>query len=154
MTNDASPTQQLAGFLAKFDPAMAKTIREVRAALRRRFPSANELVFERYQFLAIGYCATERQSDTLVSITALAKGLTLHFYYGSALPDPHGLLQGTGNQNRFLRLDEGAATLSRPEVEELLQAVCDQAKTPLGDSGGGKLIIRSVSQKQRSRRVK
>jgi hypothetical protein len=151
---EPSPSEQLAGFIAKFDPAMAKTIREIRATLRRRFPTANELVFERYHFLAIGYCATERQSDTLVSITALASGVTLHFYYGSALPDPHGLLQGSGNQNRLLRLDEGAATLLRPEVEELLQAACDHAKTPLRDSGGGKLIIRSVSEKQRSRRVK
>ena len=149
-----SPAQRLAAFLAKFDPATANTIREVRAALRRRFPAANELVYDNYNFFVIGYCTSERPSDCMMSIAASAKGVALSFYYGASLPDPRGLLQGGGNQNRVLRHDEGAATLLRPEVEELLQAACDHAKTPLPESGGAKLIIRSVSEKQRSRRVK
>ena len=47
--------------------------------------------------------------------------------------------------------DQSAATLERPEVAELIDAAVAQAK-PLPESGGGKLIIQSISAKQRSRR--
>jgi hypothetical protein len=60
-------------------------------------------------------------------------------------------LQGSGKQNRFVRLD-GVATLRRPEVEELLDAAEEQADPPFAKSGQSKLIIRSVSKKQRPRR--
>jgi len=148
----ADPTEkQLAAFIAKFDPAMARRIRSVRLALRRRFPTANELVYDNYNFFVIGYCSSERPSDCIVSLVANARGVGLSFYYGATLPDPHKILEGSGNQNRFIRL-ESAATLAKPEVEELLRAAVAQGKVPLPTSGRGQLIIRSVSAKQRPRR--
>src|ERR1700679_1219988 len=106
-----TPEQQLKGFVAKFEPAMGKLIRECRSAMRKRFPTANELVYDNYNFLVIGYCTTERPSDCVVSLAANSKGIGLSFYRGATLPDPHRILQGSGNQNRFVRLD-GVATLS------------------------------------------
>ncbi len=146
-----TPARQLSGFLAKFEPAMAGTIRACRAALRERFPTANELVYDNYNFFVIGYCTTERPSDCVVSLTANAKGVGLSFYYGATVPDPHGLLEGSGTQNRFIRLS-GPETLAVPEVEELLAAAAAQADPPFAESGKGKLIIRSISEKQRPRR--
>ena len=149
----SSPTaaKQLADFIAKFDPRMVKLIRSLRAAVRKRLPTANELVFDNYNFLVIGYCSTERQSDCIVSLAANAKGVTLFFYYGVNLPDPAKVLQGNGNQVRFIRL-ESAATLARPEVEELLRIAVAQAKTPLPQTGRGRTIIRLIAAKQRPRR--
>jgi len=132
---------------------MAKRIRSVRQALRRRFPTANELVYDNYNFFVIGYCSSERPSDCIVSLAANAKGVGLSFYYGATLPDPRKILQGSGTQNRFIRL-ESAATLRRPEVEALLSAAAAQGKVPLRASGRGRLTIRSVSVKQRPRRGK
>ncbi len=146
-----TPEQQLKAFVAKFDPAMGKLIRECRSAMRQRFPTAHELVYDNYNFFVIGYCASERPSDCVVSLAANSKGLGLSFYHGATLPDPHGILQGSGKQNRFVRL-EGAATLSRPEVRELLDAAEAQADPAFLQEGRGKLIIRSTSEKQRPRR--
>jgi hypothetical protein len=143
--------KQLKEFIAKFDPSMSQLIRECRAALRKRFPTANELVYDNYNFFVIGYCPTERPSDCVVSLAANAKGVGLSFYRGSSLPDPHGLLQGSGSQNRFIRLDD-ADTLSRPEILELLEAAEAQASSRFREAGRGKLIIRSISEKQRPRR--
>jgi hypothetical protein len=143
--------RQLAGFIGKFDAKNAALIRTVRQALRKRLPSANELVYDNYNFFVIGYCSTERPSDCIVSIAAGASGVGLSFYYGATLPDPHKLLLGSGSQNRFIRL-ESAATLARPEIEELIAAAIAQGKTPLPRSGKGKLIIRSISKKQKPRR--
>ncbi len=142
---------QLNRFIGKFDPAMAQLIRECRAAMRKRFPTANELVYDNYNFFVIGYGPTERPSDCVASLAANSKGVNLNFLYGSRLPDPHKILQGAGGQNRFVRL-EGAATLSNPEVRDLLAVAVAQAEPPFPKAGGGKLIIRSVSEKQRPRR--
>jgi hypothetical protein len=143
--------KQLRGFIAKFDPAMSKLIRECRSTLRKRFPTANELVYDNYNFLVIGYCTTERPTDCVVSLAANAKGVGLSFYHGAKLPDPHGVLEGSGSQNRFVRLD-GVDSLSRPEILELLHAAEAHASPGFRGAGQGKLIIRSISEKQRPRR--
>jgi hypothetical protein len=147
----ATSERQLAGFIDKFDAKNAALIRSVRKALRKRLPSANELVYDNYTFFVIGYCSTEKPSDCIVSIAAGANGVGLSFYYGATLPDPHKLLLGSGSQNRFIRL-ESAATLARPAVAELIAAAITQGQTPLRRSGKGKLIIRSISKKQKPRR--
>ncbi|MGC1490405.1 MAG: DUF1801 domain-containing protein, partial [Candidatus Acidiferrum sp.] len=147
----ATGEQQLAGFIKKFDSKNAALIRSVRKTLRERLPTANELVYDNYNFFVIGYCSTERPSDCILSIAAGANGVGLSFYYGATLPDPHKLLLGSGSQNRFIRI-ESAATLARPEIKELIAAAIAQAERPLPGNGKGKLVIRSISKKQRPRR--
>jgi uncharacterized protein DUF1801 len=150
-----SPTdaeKQLKSFIDKFAPKHQAVIRAMRKALRKRLPTANELAYDNYNFFALGYCSTERPSDCIVSIAAAANGVGLSFYYGATLPDPHGILLGSGNQNRFIRI-ESAEMLTRPEVEALIAAADAQAETPMPTSGKGKLIIRSISAKQKPRRT-
>ena len=146
-----TPEKQLAGFIAKFTPEMARRIRATRAKMRRRIPQALELVYDNYNFFVIGYSPTEKPSDAILSLAAQAKGLNLCFLQGARLPDPNRLLRGTGNVVRNIRL-ETAATLDRPEVEALIAAALARAKTPLPRQGRHQLIIRSVSAKQRPRR--
>ena len=146
-----SPTQQLAGFLAKFDPKIARTIRACRSAMRKQFPTASELVYDNYNFFVIGYSTTERPSDCMFSIAAAANGVGLSFYYGSTLPDPDGLLLGSGKQNRFIRVPS-ASLLETAPVSRLLRAAISQSRHPLGTTGGGYTIIKSVSAKQRPRK--
>ena len=147
-----SPAQQLAAFIAKFDPAIGRLVRAARVALRQRLPTAIELVYDNYNALAIGFATTERTSDVIVSLAAYARGVNLYFMYGARLPDPHRLLQGGGNQGRFIRL-ERAATLEEPSIEALLRAAVRLARSPLPSSGRGRTIIRSVSRRQRPRRL-
>ncbi len=146
-----TPASQLASFIAKFDPRVARLIRSARQVLRKRMPTANELVYDNYNFLVMGFCSTERPSDCIVSLIADAQGIALSFYYGATLPDPNKLLQGSGSQNRFIRLDS-AARLADPQVEFLIKAALEQGKIPLPTKGRGRTIIRSISAKQRPRR--
>jgi hypothetical protein len=147
----AAAEKSLNTFLAKFTPNHQTLIREVRKALQKRFRTANELVWDNYNFFVIGYSPTERPSDSVVSLAAAANGVGLSFYRGASLADPHKKLLGSGKQNRFIRL-ESAQTLARPEIEELIAAAVGQNKVPFPPTGGRKLIIRSVSKKQRPRR--
>ena len=151
-TSSSSPAAQLAGFVAKYDPAVGRLVRATRAAMRKRFPTAVELVYDNYQFLAIGYSATDRPSDCIASLAVSPRGVALSFYYGSTLPDPRGVLQGSGNQNRFVRLSS-AATLAEPAVADLLRAATAQARTPMPMRGAGHTVIKSISATQRPRRA-
>lgn len=99
----------------------------------------------------IGFGPSERPSDCFVSIAAAANGVGLCFIQGASLPDPTGILSGSGKQTRFVRLPF-AKVLEQPEVDPLLKLAAQRARLPLARSGRGKLIIRSVSAKQRPRR--
>jgi hypothetical protein len=147
----ADSERQLKSFIAKFDPAHQTLIRAVRKTLRGRFPTAFELVYDNYNFFVIGYGPTERPSDCIVSLVAGANGVGLCFIHGAKLPDPRKILRGSGNQTRSIHLDS-TDVLARPEVEALIAAAIAQAKTPFRSDTLGKLIIRSVSAKQRPRR--
>lgn len=147
----ASVSKQLAAFIGKFDPKLAKLIRACRAEMRKLLPTAIELVYDNYNFFVIGYASTERASDAIFSIAAAASGVGLAFIHGASLPDPKKLLLGSGKQNRFIRLPS-AALLRSPAVLTLIRAAVAQAKTPLPVSGGGYTVIKSISLKQRPRR--
>jgi hypothetical protein len=146
-----SAAKQMAGFIAKFDPAIAKLVRASRAALRKRFPTAVELVYDNYNALAIGWSPNERASEVIVSVAAYATGVSLYFVQGAKLADPDHLLEGSGNQGRFIRLKDAAVINTRP-VETLLRAAVKQGKTPLPATGKGYTVVKSISAKQRPRR--
>ena len=147
----ANAEAQIRAFIGKFQAKDQRLIRAVRASVRERIPSANELVWDNYNFFVIGYSPTERPADSIVSIAARANGVGLCFIQGARLPDPKKLLLGSGKQTRFIRL-ESASVLTQPAVEALVTAAIDRAKTPLRVGGRGKLIIRSVAANQRPRR--
>lgn len=147
-----SSEKQLADFIDKFTPQMAALIRSARKAMRARLPGALELVYDNYNFFVIGYGPNEKAGDAIFSLAAQAKGLTLFFLQGAVLPDPHGLLTGTGNVVRSIRL-ESAADLERPEVSSLMDLALKRAKTKLPADGKHRLVIKSISAKQRPRRA-
>ena len=148
-TKPLTGEQQIAGLIAKYEPKYQKLIRSVRNTLRKRFPTAEELIYDYSHAFVIGYSSTARGSDSVVAISAAADGLRLVFNQGPTLPDPKKLLRGSGKQTRYIWV-ESAKTLALPEVEALMRAALDQAKTPLRPSGRGKLIIKPSSAKKRS----
>lgn len=148
--DDASPEARLRSFVGMFDRTNQGLIRAVRRVLRKRLPTATEMVYDNYNFLVIGYSPTVRPSDSVLSIAAGANGVGLCFIRGAGLPDPKNILLGSGNQTRFIRL-QSASVLDRAEVKALIKAALSRAK-PMPTGERGTLVIRSVSAKQRPRR--
>src|SRR5258705_10135072 len=115
-----SPSAQLAGFLAKFTPEVAALARAALATMRTRLPGAIELVYDNYNALAIGFAPTGRASDAVFSIAVFPRRLILCFLQtGAQLPDPDGLLQGTGKRVRHIAL-ESPRVLDTPAVCALM----------------------------------
>lgn len=148
-----SPEKQLAGFIDKFTPEMAKRIRAARRKMRKRIPQAIEMVYDNYNFFVIGYGPNDKAGDAIFSLACQAKGIALCFLQGAKLPDPKRLLRGSGNVVRNIRLEDDA-TLDDPEVNALIEVALQRAKTPMPRTGKHQLIIKSVSAKQRPRRPK
>jgi hypothetical protein len=144
--------QQLKVLIAKFEPKRQALIRSVRQSLRKRFPSANELVYDYSTFFVIGYSPTERGIDSVIAIASRADGLRLYFNQRAKLPDPKKILLGSGKQTRFISI-ESPRTLMLPEVEALVATVIDRAKIPHRPSQRGELIIKSTAATRRSRRT-
>jgi Domain of unknown function (DU1801) len=150
--NAVSPEAQLKLFIGKFTPEMGRKIRAARKGLRELLPGATELVYDNYNFFVIGYGPSERTSEAVFSLAAQASGLTLFFLQGVGLPDPERLLQGAGNKVRSVKLAD-ATDLKSPRLLTLIKTACRRAKVPLKEDGRPRLIVKSVSAKQRPRRA-
>jgi hypothetical protein len=150
----ATPEAQLRSFNDRFDPKHQKLIRSIRAAIRKRLPSANELAYDYSSFFVIAYSPTDQGIEAIVSIAARADRVDLYFNHGPRLPDPKKLLQGSGKQTRFVRL-ESARRLAHPDIEAFIDAAIRLAGKPLPAKGNGSLIIKTnkmVAAKKRPRR--
>jgi len=144
-----TPEAVLRSLIYRLDPKDQKLIRSVRAAVRKRFPTANELAYDYSSHFVIAYSPTDRGIDSVVSIVARADGVQLYFTQGKQLPDPKRLLLGSGNQTRFVWV-EAAKQLAHPDVKALIAAAIEQASVPLPSKGRGGLIIRPTAASRRS----
>jgi hypothetical protein len=141
-TAKTAPEAQLRSFNGRFDPKQQKLIRSIRTAVRRRFPTANELAYDYSSFFLISYSSTDKPYDAIVSIAARADRVELYFSRGPQLPDPKKLLLGSGKQTRFIRL-KSAKDLADPDVEAFIAAAVDRASVPMPSKGKGALIIKT-----------
>jgi hypothetical protein len=145
-----SPEKTLAAFIAKFAPDRAKEIRAARKKMRALLPTATELVYDNYNFFVIGYGPNDKASLAIFSIAAQASGVSLCFLQGAGLPDPTKRLRGSGNVVRNIRI-ESNATLDEPDVRKLIDVALERAQVRMDPKTKHRLIIKSVSAKQRPR---
>lgn len=143
--------RQLAAFLAKFTPDVAVQAGGAVAKLRARLPGANVLVYDNYNALAVGFGATEKPSDIVFSIAVYPRWVSLFLVGGPRLDDPKSLLKGSGSTVRHIVL-AGPETLDDPDVRALMDQALAATKAPIDPAAKSKLIIKSVSAKQRPRR--
>lgn len=139
------------GFLAEFEPSVAALGRAAVAHLSQRLPSADVMVYDNYNFFVTGFSHNERPSEAVFSIVMSAKGVALCFLQGAALPDPHGILRGSGKVVRNVRL-RSIEDFDRPDVEVLVSLALDNTRVPFDPKRAGRFSIRSVSPKKRPRR--
>jgi hypothetical protein len=147
--NDAE--RQLASFIAKYTLEVGALALEIRARMRAKYPSALELVYDNYNALAIGYAPGEKTSEAIFSIALFPRWVSLFFLQAKGLPDPGRILKGAGSVAKHVVL-RTADDLEHPSVRALMREAVERAKVPFALDGEHRLIIKSVSEKQRPRR--
>ncbi|MCB9233333.1 MAG: hypothetical protein H6581_16870 [Bacteroidia bacterium] len=146
---------QLLTFLAGFRPEVQETVLWLRDFIWDLYPQANELIYDNYNALAIGWSPTDRTSHGFCSLAVMRPGEGIHFgfYWGAQLTDPEDRLLGQGKQYRFLRVD-------RPEnfpanyVEQLARQAWHNSLTKVKDPRQlkeGLTVVKSQSPHKREK---
>jgi hypothetical protein len=102
------------------------TVRPIVAAARElvisMWPDAVERIIGQDRMLRYG--TGPRMSDEVMYIAGFTWHANLGFVKGAQLPDPYGLLEGTGKGMRHVKL-RSPEDLARPGMRELVQAAVD-----------------------------
>jgi hypothetical protein len=144
-----SAEAELHTLIAKFASAHLRLIGAMRQRLRKRLPTACEVVYEYHNLgaVVISFSPNEHGYEGVLVIRATADGVKLYFSRGAELPDPEQLLQGSA-QTRWIDVD-AASTLARPAVASLIDEAIARNPVPFARAGRGSVVIRSTSAKQR-----
>ncbi|MEA3002787.1 MAG: hypothetical protein QOH81_1575 [Sphingomonadales bacterium] len=143
--------RQLDTFIDKFTPEVASLTRALLTKAKARIPGATILVYDNYNALAIGFGPGEKAGEAILSLAVMPRWVTLCFLWGVRLADPHRLLKGGGSRVRHVRLLTPEA-FDDPRIDALIDEALAMAEPTIDPAGEQRLIIKSISAKQRRRR--
>ena len=146
-----SAEAEVRGRVARFAPAHERLVVVARRSLKKRLPTAHELVYEYRYCFVISYAPDDRGYEGVLALRGSADGVKLYFNRGKGLPDPDKLLRGSGNQTRWITLED-TSTLRRPAVASLIDEALARNRVPFARTGRGPVVIRSTSPKKTRRR--
>jgi hypothetical protein len=118
-TQRRATSQEIRDFLSAYDPRVQTLTRKVRTLVLKVIPTAIEQIDPAAKLLGYGFAQTYR--NTICVIMPLKSAVNLGFPRGVELPDPAGLLAGTGKRARHVKLTE-VAQVETPAVRALLEA--------------------------------
>jgi hypothetical protein len=106
-------------FLASYNQDVRDLAWKVRALIRDVMPAAVEQLDPSANLIGYGVDCTYK--GLICGITLHKAHVNLMFAKGSELPDPQGLLTGTGKRARHIKIQPGAE-IDTPAVRALLEA--------------------------------
>jgi hypothetical protein len=145
--------KQLEKLFSKVDPKHRALARSVRSYFRKRFATADELVYDYRHSLVIAWSPTGRGLESPVSISASAEGVRLYFNNGPKLPDPDKKLLGSGKATRFVEI-RSLRTVKHADTEGFVKATLDLMETPFPASGRGALVIKTDAKVSAAKKKK
>ena len=104
--------------------------RQLRDLIIEIFPEVVEVPWPKQRIVGYGV-GPKKMSEHFCYIGAHRDHVNLGFYYGAELPDPEGLLEGTGKKLRHIKI-RGKDEISQPALRQLLQVSLEERKTALG----------------------
>jgi hypothetical protein len=98
-------TADLVKFLKPYPEHISQLALWLREFVWKLYPDSNELIYDNYQTVAFGFAVSDRLSDTFCSIAPMStKYVHFGFYWGTKLTDPGKILEGKGNQYRYIKV--------------------------------------------------
>lgn len=153
--------EQAEDLLKMMEPFPEETIQLIlflRAFVWDLYPGSNELIYDNYNALAVGWSPTDRLGHTFCSTAVMRSNHNVHFgfYWGSQIADPENILLGKGNQYRYI-LVKDQKSFPKTYIKKLLKEAYANSLTKVKDASQikkGLTIIKSVSAVQRKPGVK
>jgi hypothetical protein len=148
----SSAEAELRELVVKFAADHLRLVNAARRRLRKRLPTAFEVVYEYRDFCVISFSPGERGYEGVFAIRASGAGVKLYFNRGKELTDPNKLLRGSGGLVRSIDL-EGESTLNRAEIVDLIDEAVARNPLPFKKTGGRSIVFRPPSAAKRKRRA-
>ena len=119
------PDRRLLSYLAPYDPHVADLTLALRDLVLEEAPDAIESLSKGYA-LGIGFSFTGKPlKDGFCHIVTYPSHVNLGFNRGALLPDPHGVLEGSGKSIRHITI-RSQGELDRPFLRRYLRAAIEQ----------------------------
>jgi len=144
--------------LTKFLKPFADEKREIVLWLREfvwgLYPNCNELIYDNYNALAIGWSPTDKLGHTFCSIAIYRAGnnhIHFGFYWGSEIADPEKKLLGEGNQYRYILVNK-KTDFPKTYIKKLVKEAYANSLAKVKDEKQilhGLTFTKSVSAKKR-----
>jgi len=106
---------------------IAKALRSTIAAID---PDAVEVPWPTQGIIGYGI-GPKKMSEQYCYIAVQKDYANLGFYYGADLPDPQGLLEGTGKKLRHVKV-RNAGDVERPALQALVRQALEERRDTLG----------------------
>lgn len=148
-------TTDLLQFLETFPEAIRDLALWLRSFIWDLYPQTNELIYDNYNALAIGWSPTDRVGHTFCSIAVGRTSFNVHFgfYWGAQIADPEKKLLGQGNQYRYILVKDKSSfpeTYMKKLMKEAYQLSLSKVKDP-SQLMQGATITKSISQAKRKK---
>ena len=145
-------TTVLLKFLLPFDQEIRDLAMWLRAFVWELYPNCNELIYDNYNAVAFGWSPTDKLGDTFCSIAVFNnKYVHFGFYWGSQIADPEKLLEGKGNQYRYIKI-KSKEEFPQKYIKQLLKEAYANSLSKLKTKKQelkGATLIKSVSAKKK-----
>ncbi len=108
-------------------PALRPVCESLRALIASLHTDHVEVVWPRQKIASYGI-GPKKMSEHYAYIAVQTSHINLGFYHGASLPDPAGLLEGTGKALRHVKIRDVAATRNRAVAALLREAIADRRR--------------------------
>jgi len=143
---------ELVKFMLPYPDSVKAPALWLRAFVWDLYPETNELIYDNFNTLAIGWSPTDKAGDAFCSIALFTGHLNFGFNRGSEIPDRDQLLIGDGSLYRYLRVRDRDA-FPETYVRELLAMAYENSLSrmkPVKKPVNGQTIVKmSLAHKRR-----
>jgi hypothetical protein len=151
-------TKNLVKFLKPFNKDITERALWLREFIWNLYPQTNELIYDNYNALAVGWSPTDRVGHTFCSIAVGRTSNNVHFgfYWGNELADPDKILLGDGNQYRYILVPD-KNNFPKAYIEKLVKEAYANSLAKVKDKKqimNGQTIVKSISSKKREKKTK
>src|SRR5262245_9194559 len=145
-----SPNAQFSAFLSRFPPEIVALVKRCLPKLRRAFPVSYEIVYDYSNSLVLSFSMSERGYEAIVAISISPRGVQL--YFDKAIPDPKGLLEGSGSKVRSVTI-KAASDLDHEDIQALIEAAIKHSGVTFPRTRSTRMIIKSKSKKRKPKKT-
>jgi len=151
-------TKDLLKIIKPFDDNIIELILWLRDFAWDLCPQANELIYDNYNAVAVGWSLTDKVSHNICSIAIYRSNQNVHFgfYWGNELSDPGKILLGEGNQYRYILVTD-KKKFPKAYIKKLVNEAYANSLSKVKDQKQiihGQTIVKSISEKKRANKVK